>query len=313
MSNQSPVGRAVQHDSEHQVEADRTFGISQPRGSHDHCAGLATSEESFFTTVLACHLWSRMKHHLPFHQFFDIASRRTENVLGSDLSIGQYDSIFRIRLMHKVVDNTWCDEGWRLSFAYDEDGYQGGTGDYGHLKTLLETYQRHPNIEPYLVVNVIYCVHDYRRIGKELPGIPFAIPGLDSLLRTVVVDLRGITKIARWSEMLSNKGFRLTLTKESIDWKGSKFPPSASVYRRIAQRDKISVILRHGVPGIKEKEVHLENCVRTLKEFEKAVASVYADNESLLRLCSKASIPLHEFARKHKRDVLARNWTALKS
>lgn len=165
----SRVKEAIARLSHHMIEEDIRFGVSQKRVELvENCDGLATIEESYFTAIL-CHAFledlARRGKPTPFHEFIDTPSRPTEHALGSDISLGQYNSIFRIRIMHKVLRRHWCDQPWHEEYKFSAEGAKERTGDYGHLLTLLEVSVDHPNIVPYLAINVAFCVHDYRRMG----------------------------------------------------------------------------------------------------------------------------------------------------
>lgn len=139
---QDAIGRL----SDHMHEEDVLFGVSQQRvNPFENCDGLATIEESYFTAILCNTVVEEMSRRgkpVVFHEFIDTPSRPTEHHLGSDISIGQYDSIFRIRVMHKVLRKHWCDRGWYTTFRYRAERI--GTFPFLFLFNfaVLPTYQR---------------------------------------------------------------------------------------------------------------------------------------------------------------------------
>ena len=84
-------------------------------------------------------------------------------------------------------------------------------GDYRHLKSLVEQWLERNFLLPFLVINVFSCIHDYRRMG--VPYKNYRIPKFNSLLRTVIIDLR---KIPDFRNMIEDESFKLTVSKEII-------------------------------------------------------------------------------------------------
>ncbi len=87
----------------------------------------------------------------------------------------------------------WCDRCWTYRFNYEPIEEEKYKGDYGHFIALIDPPRRdyeHPDVQvfPYLVINVCYCIHDYRRMGIVCQN-GVEIPPFSSLLRTVIVDL----------------------------------------------------------------------------------------------------------------------------
>jgi hypothetical protein len=158
---------------------------------------IAPGIEDLFRSQLAhtviCHLW-RKKKPVSFHDVIYSPHATKENG-GFDLSIGQFDLEPRIRTMQKLINlrqKVWCDQPWNWSTDDDRTAlYQ--------LCSLFKTYldpinkQMH---EPFLVINVCFCLHEFRRMGK--PGIP----GFMDLKRTVVVDLRDIANCSEFAVIL---------------------------------------------------------------------------------------------------------------
>ena len=114
---------------------------------------------------------------------------------GFDLSIGQFDRELRVRTMQKLInlkDQVWCDQPWNWSTDHDRTALS-------QLCSLIATYADPENKqlhEPFLVINVCFCLHEFRRMGK--PGIPdFPDPQ-----RTVIVDLRKIAECEEFKAMM---------------------------------------------------------------------------------------------------------------
>jgi len=185
-------------------------------------------------------------------------SRRAESKVGYDISIGCYNSNCRIRTMHKLVYRRWCDEEWTwcLSKFYRPDQI---SGDYRHLETLLENYKGHdhyPRLIPYLVLNVCYCIHDYRRMGANYKD--WQIPPFDSLLRTIIVDLSAICQMDNWQNALQCPDFELVVSKCAPRQKKSE---SVQEYlRRISKKELFEI-------RIEPNGAQLKDCVLTFDEL----------------------------------------------
>lgn len=147
-----------------------------------------TSEEDHWVADLATRLLDRSRLYRPelqFHQFFEKPSHQSESKRqgGYDLSAGPFDlDTLRIRSMHKVVKGKWCDAYWT---------WRADQRDKDHMHALVNNPEGYPC---YLVVNVFYCLHDWRRMGCRLdvPGHHldgFVVPDFNSPLRTIIVDL----------------------------------------------------------------------------------------------------------------------------
>jgi len=147
-----------------------------------------TSEEDHWVADLATRLLDRSRLYRPdlqFHQFIEKPSHQSESKQqgGYDLSAGPFDvDTLRIRSMHKVVKGKWCDAYWTWT-TDDRDDY--------HMHALMGNPQGYPC---YLIVNVFYCLHDWRRMGYQIgrrgtKWDGFVVPDFNSPLRTVIVDL----------------------------------------------------------------------------------------------------------------------------
>src|SRR3990172_4131352 len=76
---------------------------------------------------------------LPDYQhIFFIPNLKAEAKVGYDLSIGHYRQNNRVRTMHKVINERYCDQPWTYRFNYARNEKEEFTGDYGHFIKLLE-------------------------------------------------------------------------------------------------------------------------------------------------------------------------------
>jgi hypothetical protein len=193
----------------------------------------------------------------PFNQFFYIPSTRAEKKVGYDLSIGHYPSEFRIRTMHKVLLSNWCDETWEWLVSSSVNARDRHSPDYRHLTTLLRSYSDNPNLVPILVVNVCYCLHEYRRMGATYEG--YRIPSIDSLLRTAIIPLFAVPgQIPGWQDIVESPDFKLTVSKAAP---GRLDGEMAGEYlARIAAKDQFEIT-------VEPCNIHLSGCVLTLDEL----------------------------------------------
>jgi hypothetical protein len=181
---------------------------------------LSSGVETAFVALTAHWFLRKMQVNHPgveFQEAIFMPSRRAECRGGFDLSIGEFTGRARVRTMHKVLYgrsrfngtrtfNRWCDESWSWSIT------PRSGGDYRHLVSMLAMEQA---FQPFLILHICYCVHEYRRMGKVVKGL--RIPGFDSLLRTVVVDLRTIAGGAHgtvWRMDAQTHNLELQITKQ---------------------------------------------------------------------------------------------------
>jgi len=221
---------------------------------------LESGVETAFVAVFCNYIWQHLATsgaEPPFHEFFYIPSRRAEKKVGYDLSIGHFSSDDRIRTMHKLVYRRWCDQKWQwsVSAAFDTDGRPYRT--YGHMGTLLQVYAAGDTLEPYLVLHVCYCIHDYRRMGVAYEG--YRIPSLDSLLRTVIISLHAVSgQIPGWQDIVESPDFKLMVRKAAPE--RSDYETSGQYLARIATKDQFEITVEPG-------NIHLSDCVLTLHQL----------------------------------------------
>ena len=231
-------------------------GVDHPKKVRGHCR-LASGIETTFVSAFCDNLRASINPHIPFNQFFYIPSRPAESLVGYDLSIGDYRTQARARTMHKVVYETWCDKDWGWSLGYELNNRNEPRGDYSHIITLLQNYQNHPDLVPYLVLHVCYCIHDYRRMG--IGYADFQLPSFDSLLRTVVISLPALfVQVDDWNRISDQEDFRFTIRKQSPVREENESPQD--YLDRLSQKDQFTVEIQPG-------NSQLENCILTLDEF----------------------------------------------
>jgi len=191
------------------------------QGADGNRCRLSSGIEYSFVSLFCDEIIRRLpQQNLPQYQhIFFIPNLKAEAKVGYDLSIGHYSQNSRVRTMHKVVNEKYCDQPWSYRFRYARNRRGEDAGDYGHFKKLLDAHQEdleHPvaQISPFLVINICYCIHDYRRMGALFEPEQLTIPPFESLLRTVIVDLRILREhITRQNIDISSAQFYLKLSR----------------------------------------------------------------------------------------------------
>lgn len=181
---------AIDQMSGHRQDQTMFFRVAE---ADDGGCPWRTSEEDHWVANFSSCLLDRSRNYRPnlqFHQLFEKPSHGSEakEQGGYDLSCGPYDNeTFRIRSMHKVIKGKWCDAYW---------GWTADADDMRHVQALIDT----GFCAAYLIINVFYCLHDWRRMGqvslgqdKRMHG--FIVPEFASPIRTVVVDLSASRKV----------------------------------------------------------------------------------------------------------------------
>lgn len=202
-SENSFVRAAIEYLSGH--AQDRTM-FERLLPANDGGCPWRTSEEDhwvahFASVLLDCSREFRPR--LQFNQVFEKPSHGSEKKKqgGYDLSFGPYDrDSYRIRSMHKVVKGKWCDAYW--TWTADAD-------DMGHVEAILSN-EGHLSL---LVVNVFYCIHDWRRLGENVADqggnlTGFVVPDFSSHLRTVIVNLSSARELVLGSGVTLTVGCR---------------------------------------------------------------------------------------------------------
>jgi hypothetical protein len=126
----------------------------------------------------------RTQQEQKYQDWFYIPNLRAESKVGCDLSFGRINHLHRVRSMHKVI-SSWCDlqRSWKIPARGP---------DRNHLAALISEHQNLRDIQPYLILHVCYCLHDFRRMGQSCND--FVIPGPTSLIRTVVIKLESLVR-----------------------------------------------------------------------------------------------------------------------
>jgi hypothetical protein len=181
------VARAIWYLSEkHTLDHDTDY----LRRSNQFCDLVTTSESHWVAAFCDYILRKACSDHqqVTFNRFFEIPSLDSEahERAGYDLSAGPFDTNARYRFMHKTCI-AWCDENW----SWDVEA----KNDRKHLAAILganhQPLRRH---KTFFVLHVFRCIHDWRRMGMEFcdrfrGNETYRVPGLSSLLRTVVIAL----------------------------------------------------------------------------------------------------------------------------
>jgi hypothetical protein len=158
---------------------------------------LSSGIEYSFVNLFCQEIFRRLpQENLPsYHQVFYVPNLQAEARVGYDLSIGHFHQNFRIRTMHKVINERYCDQDWSFRFHYSRNANGEYSGDYGHFIKLtgndvqVEPEEPNVNVFPFMVLNICFCIHDYRRMGLNSSG-QIINPPFDSLLRTVIINLQ---------------------------------------------------------------------------------------------------------------------------
>ncbi|WP_417379486.1 hypothetical protein [Gimesia sp.] len=172
-----------EHDLKNKTDYPRTIDIKK------QVCKLCSSYEGQWVASFAHYLFQSvfaMKANVEFSRVFEIPSLHSEShsQAGYDISVGPYDTDFRYRFMHKTVSKKWCDANWTWRSEKNND--------IRHLKSLIGlTDDKLKMHKVYLVLNVFYCIHDWRRMGVDYLN-KFVIPAYDSPLRTVIIDLNDL-------------------------------------------------------------------------------------------------------------------------
>ena len=168
---------------------------------------------------------------LGYHQFFFIPNLKAEAKVGYDLSIGSFYQNSRVRTMHKVINEKYCDQQWTYRFNFSRNKSGEFSKDYGHFIKLLFNNQgdlEHPGVEisPYLVINVCYCIHDYRRMGTLFEQDQLTVPSFHSLLRTIIIDLKALQKqLERFDIDVLSEQFYFRLSRHPEKRQPTETPP----------------------------------------------------------------------------------------
>lgn len=162
--------------------------VDQCKAPQGRCE-LESGHEVTFVSLVADYLLRgikrRIEEQVDYNQWVYMPSRKAEKLVGYDLSVGRYDQHGRMRSMHKLL-LSWCDKRrqWTMSPR---------TTDHSHLKALFRDWSSAQEfILPFLILHVCYCIHEYRRMDTAVDEMGFKIPGVESLLRTVVIPLGGL-------------------------------------------------------------------------------------------------------------------------
>lgn len=149
---------------------------------------LKSGHEFSFVSTVAHDVFSnicQIRSNSEYHQWVYIPNLRAENLVGYDLSLGYFPTNLRVRTMHKLIMEPWCDDPTTWSL-------QDNNSDLEHFNKYWEAYKHdNPEIQYYLILHFCSCIHEFRRMGE--PGayndIEIIVPPISSPLRTIIVDL----------------------------------------------------------------------------------------------------------------------------
>lgn len=182
----SPIGKAICAELENQPEHDRDI---DPCIVGEGGCFLSPGIEHIFVSLTAKafvdYAWANQRL-FPYQQLIYSPHSRVERPGGFDLSAGFVWQEHRLRMMHKLIyarqeTDPWCDESW----AWTSMECQGNASE--HISNLVHAHQTRTFLQPFLVIHVCFCLHEYRRMGLSIGEV--AIPGFADPRRTVAVDL----------------------------------------------------------------------------------------------------------------------------
>jgi hypothetical protein len=217
----SPVGHAIAREVE-QLETDSD--LNQCIVGNQGC-DLSGGIEHLFVALTAHHVYRQawmVEGNLAFQHVIYSPHTTVEGQGGFDLSVGHYKRPYRIRSMHKLLHAArphvpWCDEEWTWSTADCHDN------THKHINSLISTYNQSALYEPYLILHVCYCLHEYRRMGTSFGQV--TIPPFTDIVRTIIVDLRPVRDVADWENGIAEKRYAILVRHET----GLKAPSAALV------------------------------------------------------------------------------------
>lgn len=173
-------------------------------GIKDGYCQLSQSLEALFAGFLAQRLSNRVlqiQNDWTESEILYAPHTTSEANVGFDYSLGYFSGPRRVRWMHKHASN-WCDDKFTWTAKGAEKSRCGR-----HAKLLLKQFNSNrDHIRPFLIMSVCYCLHEYRRMGRN------GVPQLDDPRRWIIADLRSL---ADWDpEHILAAEFEYTRTTE---------------------------------------------------------------------------------------------------
>ncbi len=185
----SQIDFAVHEDDKRNAELDAQPGMN-PSGGTPLCGNAEAMEDML---VIATANWFAEKLKKPIQDVVYAPNRRTELKCGFDLSVAPANSKeLRLRIQNKA-STTWCDLANTIVFKAKDrpDGRETQTEEerFRHqVRLLCSLHEQTKGVSyPYLLVQQCFCLHDYRRMDREVLDV--AVPPIDSNLRSIAVDL----------------------------------------------------------------------------------------------------------------------------
>jgi hypothetical protein len=193
---ESPLGGAVHKDAERSRELDLEPGMN-PSGMPLECGNLETMEDLL---VAAKAHWFSGRLKKQFHEVVYAPNRFVERACGFDLSIAPLNTReYRLRVQNKVV-TTWCDLPSTITlkatrWADEKKRMTSWERLQDQVARLCTLYHASgTRAVPYLLIQQCYCLHDYRRMGRE--DLDVKSPPIHSKYRSMAIELADETFIA---------------------------------------------------------------------------------------------------------------------
>jgi len=187
--SKSKIACAVHADADSYAELDADPNIN-PCGGTPDCGNKEALEDLL---VAATAHWFTVQMKLPFQQIVYAPNRYIERRCGFDLSIAPVNTKnVRLRIQSKI-NPTWCDTENTIELSAKR--HPGGDVRFSTANRLhhqIELLGRtslnsEKKAYPYLLVQQCYCLHDYRRMGREVQNVK--LPDIEDPLRSIVIDL----------------------------------------------------------------------------------------------------------------------------
>lgn len=211
----SEIARIIDEQLTAAVVPDTDLGLSPCQTANAACI-LAPGIEHLFVTKTANYLVDRLRDEVDkgwlFQELVYCPHQTIEKKCGFDLSVGHYQRPNRIRTMHKLHFGTkqthpWPDEDWTWS-TLDGDAKERERIKK-HLLLLINVYKERKFYEPFLILHLCFCVHEYRRMSDDEPDQ--LIPSFTDPRRTIVVDLRPLAGTGNCDTLIKGDPFSITI------------------------------------------------------------------------------------------------------
>ena len=240
---ESPLDAAVHKDAERFRELDLEPGMN-PSGVSLECGNPETMEDLL---VAATAHWFATRLKKKFHEVIYAPNRFVERACGFDLSIAPLNTReYRLRVQNKVVTK-WCDIAQTISLpasTWEDPEKRMTNAELLHYQVskLCTLYQSSgTRSAPYLLIQQCYCLHDYRRMGREV--LDTKSPPIESKFRSMAIELadealiKAINQYPNWALQLTSNPPADTVTCRAI------MPDGSSVPLRVRDLESLAKIL----------------------------------------------------------------------